>query len=68
MQNVVLATFLVIDDELHGDPRIAGPVRARRGLAVATHVSGITVHQVLHVWFLPFVRQARATGKVTERF
>src|SRR3954452_20007039 len=41
VQNVVLAAFLEIDHELHGDPRIAGPARVRRVAAIAAEISRI---------------------------
>ena len=43
MQDVVLAAFLVVDDELHGDARAARPVGVRRRAPVADHVARIIV-------------------------
>ena len=42
MENVVLAAFLVIDDELQGEPRFARPLRVRGQRPVAAHVPRIT--------------------------
>ena len=42
MQDAVLAAFLVVDDELHGDMRAARPFRVGRVGAVAAHVSFVT--------------------------
>ena len=41
MQDVALAAFLVIDDELHGDARAARPARVGRVAAVADEVAGV---------------------------
>src|SRR5262249_14718642 len=41
MEDTVLAALLVVDDELHGEARIAGPARMRRPAAIADHVPGI---------------------------
>jgi hypothetical protein len=44
MEDVVLAAFLVVDDELQRDARAAGPARLRRVGAIADHVAGVGVH------------------------
>jgi hypothetical protein len=44
MQNAVLATLLVINDELHRDARIFRPARMRKGAAVAYEVAQILGH------------------------
>jgi hypothetical protein len=43
MQDVVLAAFLVIDDELDRDAGIVRPARMRDVAAIADHVAGIAV-------------------------
>ena len=41
VQDVVLAAFLVVDDELHRDARAARPIGGRRVAAIADHVARI---------------------------
>jgi len=41
VQHRVLGAFLVVEDELHGDPRASRPARVRRVLAVAGEVARI---------------------------
>ena len=41
VEHAVLRALLVVDDELHGDARLAGPVRVRAVTPVAHHVAGI---------------------------
>ena len=41
VQDVVLAALLVVEHELHGDPRAARPFRVGRIAAVADEVAGI---------------------------
>ena len=41
MQDIALATFLVVDDELNGDACAARPARIGRRAAVADEVAGI---------------------------
>src|SRR3546814_7148027 len=48
VENAVLAAFLVIDDELHGDAGAAGPVGIRRRFAIADEVARVVAgHHVL---------------------
>src|SRR3546814_17684080 len=48
VENAVLAAFLVIDDELHGDAGAAGPVGIRRRFAIAGEVARVVAgHHVL---------------------
>src|SRR5690606_6372603 len=42
VQDIVLATFLIVEDELHRHIGAARPLRMRRVGAVALHVAGIT--------------------------
>ena len=41
VEDAVLGALLVVDDELQGDPRIAGPAGVRPAPPVADHVAGI---------------------------
>src|SRR5207245_2888992 len=64
MQDGVLTTFLVIDDDLQGKARSAGPLRLRRVPAVAHHVA--------RIWFAhaaPVNARSRryASGTVREK-
>ena len=44
MQDAVLAAFLVVQHELHGDPRVIGPVGRGRLGPVAPHISRVALH------------------------
>ena len=56
MQDVVLAAFLEVHHELHGEPRAAGPARIGRVAAIAAEIAGIGFgHQ-------NFLAAARAAG------
>jgi hypothetical protein len=48
MQDIVLAAFLVIDDELQSDARAIWPIGVRRRAAIADHVAwiGVVGHQM----------------------
>ena len=61
VQDIVLAAFFVIDDELHGDPSVVGPVGAGRIASVAGKVAWIVGH------FGPHWSQ-RDDTKGTQRF
>ena len=41
VQDVVLASFLVVDDELDADPRVTRPAWVRRMLAIADEIAGV---------------------------
>jgi len=41
MQDVVFAAFLIVDDELHGDARAAGPFCLRWPASVSHHVAAV---------------------------
>src|SRR5580700_3999057 len=48
VQDIVLAALLEVHHELHGDARMAGPLRMRRIAAVATEIPGIPAPHHLH--------------------
>ena len=50
MQNVVLGTFLVIDDKLQCDACMTGPFGMRWILPVTHHISRIMRHQSTSVF------------------
>ena len=52
VQDVVLAAFLVIDDELHRHARVAGPVGEWRRAPIADHIARI-VFVARHLSFVP---------------
>ena len=62
VQDVVLAAFLVVDDELQGHARAARPVRERRIAAIADHVARIGLG---HATPLARKRPAARTGLLT---
>jgi len=51
VEDVALATFLVVEHEGQGDAGIARPVRMRRGVAVADQIAWvISAHCSLPIW------------------
>ncbi len=58
MQDVVLAAFLVVDDELHGDARAARPICGGRVAPVTDHVARVGLVEVEHGSAPPVGREA----------
>jgi hypothetical protein len=44
VRNRMLGAFLVVHDDLHGDPGVTGPARMRRMRAVADEIAWIRLH------------------------
>ena len=44
VEHAILGAFLMVQDELHGDPGAVGPARMRRLRAIAAQIAGIVTH------------------------